>query len=235
MVCARKHVLCAARATIPAWLALASACIPTVAHGPRVAPGFAGGMSLSTNRSSTYEGATSPFVVGPFGINVGYGWAHGDSGAALRLGAAMLPIPPRFDPDIYVQVPRRALLGLDGGIGVAATTILSASVLTYAQLGSIHNATGLYVTGGYLHQSIPTDTIATPVRLRDDAWLATLAYQLPRGQHVSHYFITGIVGQRFPRRCSDAFYDCSTLRRPWSVMVGTTMELQANRLPQRRR
>ena len=149
-------------------------------------------------------------------MNVAYGWADGDDGAALRLGTAIMLIPARFDPDVYVQVPRRALLGLDGGVGVAATTLLGPSVLPYAQLGSIHDATGFYVTGGYLHQSIASDSTATRLVLRDDGWLATLAYQHAHGTRVSHYFVTGVFGRPFAHRCADAIYDCSALKRPWS-------------------
>ncbi|HVX39025.1 MAG TPA: hypothetical protein VHB25_05560 [Gemmatimonadaceae bacterium] len=211
------------------------ACVPTIAHGPVVEPGASTGASLSLPYVSDNSGYLhQPFAVGPFGLNAAYAWRDSESGPALRVGAAWNVFPPRFEPDVYVELPRAIADGMDAGLGIAGGTILSPAALPYAQLGRIRRGSGPYVTAGYLHE-IGRDSLPSRAdSYHDNGWLATLAYQQASGAVVRHYFVTGVLGQRVAHDCSMSGTAPQTVcadSRPWGVFAGVTLERMRHRGP----
>ncbi|HMI54670.1 MAG TPA: hypothetical protein VK494_00640, partial [Gemmatimonadaceae bacterium] len=92
-------------------------------HAPNVERGFTGGLTASYTAGPEYENGDAgrtKFAYGPLGFNVGYGWSSDHvQGLGFRVGAYMpVPLVVAIQPDAYFQFPKRALLGLDGGVGV---------------------------------------------------------------------------------------------------------------------
>ena len=211
-------------------LQVVTACVPTVAHGPRVEPGFsAGGSGALPLYGPRYGDALSPYAIGPLGADFGYGWRGDDDSPALRVGTEFMIA--RLDPDVYVQLPRSALLGMDGGLGVAATVALPPkSWMPYAQLGVTEaDGSGFYTTQGLLRQGSTSGTGRTV--LHDDGCVSTLGYQAARDGPIVRLFVTGVFGRRFGAECGNGGIDCRGLTRPWTVFVGASYELVAKRWP----
>jgi len=205
----------------------AAACVPAVAHGPRVEPGFSFGASASVLARAKHQTSyANPFVLGPLGLDLGYGWSGTETTPGVRLGAEMLfPLLP-FDPDVYVQLPSKMLLGAQGGIGIAATEFPIAGLMPYAQYGVVgSNRTGFYATQGYLHQGRAERIGFSLPAAHDDAWVSTVAYQWERGLPVWRVFATGVFGRRFSDNCGDVGVSCRSLPRPWSLMLGGAFEI----------
>src|SRR5215831_7149387 len=132
MCCAFEFRSCVARggsgrtrrtnvAALAVALTCVTGCVPSVTHGPRVEPGPSAEFSLGLNSPGRRadEGGWPPFLFSPASTNLAYGVRDDSLDLGLRLAggvSAML----QLEADAYAQLPRRILLGLDGGVGVAA-------------------------------------------------------------------------------------------------------------------
>lgn len=215
-------------------LGTTTACVPAVVHGPRVDPGPSVGISAAVTTSPPRD-YSNPYSLGPFGVDVGYGLSGDGWSPALRVGAQLNLLPPRFDPDAYVQLPSKMLLGMDGGIGIVGATIGEpTSRMPYAQLGAVGaDRAGFYVMQGYLRED-PERHPATAL-IGDDAWVTTIAYQRARDPVVWRLFATGVFGRPLGAVCSGGLGDCRRFRRPQAFFLGGAWELQTRRLPRRDR
>ena len=203
-----------------------SGCVPAVTHAPRIEPGLSLGTSLSVAFVPQYENSHTPFGVGPDGVDIGAGFTTGTGGAGILFSGELGLV--RFDPDVYVQVPRRYLFDLDGGLGFAATfSSPPHGQMPYVQLGKLGSeGDGPYVMLGYLRQS---DLGESHYVLRANGWTATLAYQ----GHDTHgrldtrfrwrAFVTGILGRPFRPGCG-LDPDCTLAPKPWAVLVGWSFD-----------
>jgi hypothetical protein len=207
----------------PLALAALTGCLPfpAVAHGPRVQPGSAVGMSFSVPVADHPRPSKAPYLFGPLGVDYAYGWVGDANVPALQLGGEINLLPPRLDPDLYAQLPRRWLLGLDGGVGLAATTTFDGGAwMPYAQLGDLdRNGSGFYVTAGYIWPGgkPSTDMWMVP----GQAVLSTLGYQRQLGTNVWRWFVTGMVRRPNPAYCPVEGTACG---RSWGVTIGTSLQ-----------
>jgi hypothetical protein len=204
------------------------ACMPAVTHAPRIEPGLAMGLTASYTAGPEYENGDdgpSRFAYGPVGVNFGYGWTSARiEGLGASIGAHVpVPLIALIQPDVYVQFPKRALLGLDGGVGLTSVRI-DRSVTPYAQLGILRsNSTGAYATYGLLRARNDPDR-NHPV-LREEGRIAGLAFQWRQGKNTSRIFATGQFGRRF-WRCSISSSDACRSEKRWAVATGTAVELR---------
>lgn len=125
-----------------------------------------------------------------------------------------------------MQFPRRALLGLDGGVGIVALgpSPVSTAPMPYAELGFIRSGNGPYVVAGYVHQSLDTNAVEGPDVLHDDGWEATIAYQFSDGTHAMRPFATAVLGHRYAIHCYGKGSDCSSFPRPRALFLGISLE-----------
>lgn len=219
------------------WLgmvAVATACVPAVAHGPRVRPGFSGGVSASLTTGKKYpDGDSEPkyFLYGPVGVNVGYGWAPVTTGLpALRLGVHVpVPVLALVQPDIYVQAPRSLSREFDFGIGVSWWAIERGRVaMPYVQFGRIgENGSGWYTTQGYFRNTKDTQAQSRPV-LSANAWVPGIAYQFEHGGSTTHVFVAAILGTQFMRCNVYTNTICGRERRS-GAFAGITLERHQRR------
>jgi hypothetical protein len=218
--------------------ALLSACVPVIAHGPRVEPGPSIGLSASLTAGPRYRNGddyTIPFLTGPLGANAGIGWRSAHEGwPALRVG---LHVPAMFiltQGDVYVQAPRRMVGGLDAGVGLSAMFVEQGGAgMPYLQVGRLDvNGSGWYTPQGYYLNRYGGEP-GVRVVLREEAWVPTLAYVHAGTRTNKHAFVTVALGRRL-ERC--AIYDEGVCRRlgRWSVAAGFTLERRRER-PERRR
>lgn len=204
------------------------ACMPAVMHGPRIEPGPAMAMTVSYTAGPEYENGDdgpSRFAYGPVGVNIGYGWTSARvEGLGVGIGAHVpVPLIPLIQPDVYVQLPKRALLGLDGGVGFTSVRV-DRSLIPYAQLGILAaNNTGVYVTYGLFRERNDPDR-NHPV-LREEGRIAGLAFQWGQGKTISRIFATGQFGRRF-WRCSISTDDACRSEKRWAVATGTALEIR---------
>lgn len=202
--------------------------MPAVMHSPRIQPGPAIGLTASYTAGPEYENGDdgpSRFAYGPVGVNFGYGWTSTRiDGLGASIGAHVpVPLIPLIQPDIYVQLPKRAVLGFDGGVGLTSVRI-DRSVIPYAQLGILAgNSTGVYATYGLLRARNDPDR-NHPV-LREEGQTAGLVFQWTQGKTTSRVFATGQFGRRF-WRCSISSDDACRSEKRWAVATGTALELR---------
>lgn len=135
-------------------LLFGQACIPAVMHGPRIDRGFTTGLAASYTagpRKTRYDNGGMAYAYGPVGVNAGYGWtSESTDGLGVLLGLHVpVPLVVAAQPDVYVQLPKRAVLGLDAGVGVILVPI-NETMMPYAQLGALRaNGSGVYATYGF--------------------------------------------------------------------------------------
>jgi hypothetical protein len=210
------------------WLVLAGqACMPAVMHAPRIEPGPAIGLAASYTAGPQYENGDDPsrFAYGPFGVNVGYGWTSDRTeGLGANIGAYVpVPLVALIQPDVYVQLPKSALRGLDGGLGLTSVRI-GRSVVPYAQLGILSpSGTGVYATYGLLRAR--NDPDRNHLVLREEGQFAGFTFQWSQGKTTSRIFATGQFGRRF-WRCSFSSNDACRSEKRWAVATGTAVELR---------
>ena len=132
----------------------------------------------------------------------------------------------QLQADIYAQLPRRALLGLDGGVGVAAITPSPARTLPmpYAELGWIRSGSGPYVAAGYVHELVDTSKVEGPEVRHADGWVATLAYQFSHREGRIRPFATAVIGRKYELHCFGAGSDCSGFAPPRAFFAGLSIE-----------
>ena len=219
---------------VAALLMFTGACVPAVAHGPRIEPGWSVGASASYTDGPSYDDYTDGpdrFLYGPIGANVGYAWSSGQPDrAAYRLGLHVpVPLFMIAQPDVYVQLPRTMVGGLDAGVGVSGWLIDPLNVhMPYVQLGRISDAgTGWYTTQGWFRNDQNRDIQERHVR-ESQAWVPTIAYQWGHPRHTLHAFATGVFGTRALRCMGTSGAVCEHATR-WSAAAGVTVELHRRR------
>lgn len=206
----------------------AQGCMPALIHAPRIEPGPTIGVTASYTAGPEYEngdGGPSRFAYGPVGVNFGYGWTSTRiEGLGASIGAHVpIPLVALVQPDVYVQLPKRALFGLDGGVGLTSARI-DRSVIPYAKLGILAaNSTGAYGTYGLIRARNDPDR-NHPV-LREEGRIGSLALQWRRGKVTSRIFATGQFGRRF-WRCSISSNDACRSEKRWAIAAGTALELR---------
>jgi len=132
-----------------------------------------------------------------------------------------------FEADAYIQLPRRLLLGLDGGVGVSALWPSPAGTVPtpYAELGRVRSDRGPYAIVAYIHQTVDTNRVFGPGAIRrDDGLATTLAYQFSDGVIRARPFATLVFGHRFIKECMGKFSDCSSLATPRALFAGLSLE-----------
>jgi hypothetical protein len=156
-------------------------------------------------------------------MNVGYGWTSDDGeGLGARLGLHVpVPLVVAAQPDFYVQLPRRALLGLDGGVGIAGVPAMTI-VMPYAQLGALDaGGSGFYATYGFMTGPDPSNlNYDGPGRGAD---VPGIAFQTVNGRTTTSAFVMAIIAR--DRRCPEGFSDC-VKRDNWSVASGMSIEFR---------
>ncbi len=177
------------------------ACMPAVLHGPRVEPGLSYGIAASHTAGPTYPNGDLPskFAYGPVGVNLGYGWiSRSDDGLGLRLGLHLpVPLVIGAQADTYLQLPKRALFGLDGGVGFVLSPVMS-EVMPYGQIGVLGaSGSGVYATYGIVGRFGEPESVIR----RDRANLAGVALQKVNGKTTTRVFAFLQYGRRV-FRCS---------------------------------
>jgi hypothetical protein len=214
-------------------LVLVTGCVPVIAHGPRVQAGPSFGASASLTAGPVYPNGDDPtkFLYGPFGLNAGYGWASDSTdGAAVRVGLHVpVPFVIAAQPDVYFQVPRRLVGGMDAGLGLSTSFYDIEHVgMPYVQLGHINdNGSGWYTTQGY-YTTQGFDTDRRPGSVVDRAWVSTVAYQLGAEYTTTHLFVTGAFG-RESNSCAGFSPEVCRSDGRWSVMTGLTLDVHRQR------
>lgn len=120
----------------------------------------------------------------------------------------------------YAQLPRRALLGLDGGVGVALIPVAEIT-MPYGQLGVLRaDGSGLFATYGFLIGPDPSNV--NPAGRDAGADVPGIAFQSVNGRTTTRFFVTAAIARE--RECPEGT-DCS---RPddWSVATGVALEFR---------
>ena len=209
-------------------------CVPAVAHSPRVWPGPSVGVSLSATAGPKYDSGDdgrNVFLLGPVGLNAGYGWSSERSDRpGFRVGVHVpMPIVALVQPDLYIQAPRQFVGGLDVGVGVSAVAAEMGRVaMPYLQVGSIGpRGSGWYTTQGFYSNTRNVSQAARPV-LRSDAWVPSVAYASGGRRHTKHFFATAVVGQQLSR-CDASSNEVCDRERRWAANVGVSVEWHRSR------
>lgn len=205
----------------------AAACFPIATHSPRVEPGLSleATYILPASRSRRPPIGLSPFAVPPEAIQLVGSLRDSATDFGFRFATGLSIF--QLDVDAYVQLPRWALLGLDGGVGATALapSFGSDAPMPYAELGFVRSHRGPYVVAGYIHQSIDTLTAPMSWQLpRVDAWEATFAYQFGSDKGGFRPFVTTVIGHKYALRCEGKGSDCSTYPRARALFVGVDVE-----------
>lgn len=212
-------------------LLFGQACIPAVMHGPRIDDGFTTGLAASYTagpRATRGDMGGMAYAYGPVGVNAGYGFtSESTEGLGVLLGVHVpVPLVVASQLDVYMQLPKRALGGLDGGVGVILTPMFQAT-MPYAQLGVLRaNGSGLYATYGFLTGQDNASNRGNSGR-RTGADVPGIGFQNVNGRTTSRFFVTAAIARE---RCADGTADC---QRPddWSVASGVAVEFH----PRKRR
>lgn len=209
-------------------------CVPAVAHSPRVWPGPSVGVSLSGTAGPKYESGDdgrNVFLLGPVGLNAGYGWRpEGSDRPGFRVGVHVpVPFVALAQPDLYIQAPPRVVGGLDVGVGVSAVAAEMGRVaMPYVQVGSIgQDGSGWYTTQGFYSNTRNVTQAGRPV-LRSDAWVPSIAYAAGGRRHTTHVFATGVVGQQLSRCDASSNEVCERASR-WAAIAGVSVEWHRRR------
>ncbi len=202
------------------------ACVPTVAHGPEVEAGLSPSLTIAPPLSiRRYDQGSSPFVISPALVNISYGWRWTEDAPAVQVNAGVSMIF-QVQPDIYLQLPRPMLLGLQGGVGVTALApAFGTSPMPYAELGRIAYGNGPYLIAGYVHQPVSATSVEDPVVLHADGLSITAAYQFLTRRASNRVFLTALLGHRFASDCAGSGVSCTGLPRARAIFVGLTREL----------
>jgi hypothetical protein len=228
MITSRRQRLAALPGTL--LLVVANGCIPAVMHAPRIDPGLTHGYVASYTagpRKTRGDMGGIAYAYGPVGVNFGYGWkSEKTEGLGMRLGLHVpVPFVVAAQPDLYVQLPTRLLMGLDGGVGVTLVPI-NETAMPYAQLGALSDdGSGFFATYGFLIGPDPSS--ANPSGPHPGADVPGIAYQAVNGRTTTRFFVTAAIARE--RRCA-AGIDCS---RPddWSVATGVALEFRHRERP----
>jgi hypothetical protein len=200
--------------------------MPAVMHSPRIDGGLSTGLAASYTagpRRTRGDMGGMPYAYGPVGLNAGYGWTSDRSeGFGARLGIHVpIPLVVAAQPDFYVQLPRRAVLGLDAGVGTAWVPA-AAIVMPYAQLGALGaSGSGFYATYGFLIGPDASDVYYSG--LGSGADVPGIAFQKVNGRTTTHVFVMAIIAR--DRQCPDGISDC-VRRDNWAVASGMAMEFR---------
>jgi len=147
---------------------------------------------------------------------------------ALRVGDEFMVPGVSLEPDVYVQLPKLWSRSLDAGVGATALLSLGlpGSQLVYFQAGAKGDSgRGFFITQGLVRED-PDRQATVSDHLRDDGWLASIAYQWRRRRIDWQVFLAGVRGRPFRQDCSNnPFFDCRELRRPYAAFVGVTIEV----------
>ena len=187
----------ACRTGIAAAPLVAAACVPHVAHGPRVEPGTRFFIDTGIIHTRELQDESFSFIPSLY-AGAAHGWLFADSASAFSLGFQLplylLPVVLSASGgdtflatsylDLYVQ-PRRSVAGrADFGIGALASTGL---LMPYIQFGS--GADGGFST---------TQAIATTHGPLAGAlyWLPSIArrHESRDGRRVVHFYLNGGIG-----------------------------------------
>jgi hypothetical protein len=162
------------------------------------------------------------YAYGPVGVNLGYGWTSEDSGGfGSRIGIHVpVPLVVAAQTDFYVQLPRRAVLGLDGGVGMAWIPALTA-VTPYAQLGALDaSGSGFYATYGFM---VAPDRSNSDSNYGGGVDVPGIAFQRVSGRTTTRAFVMAMIARN--RQCPDGVGDCER-RDNWAFASGMAIELR---------
>jgi hypothetical protein len=204
--------------------------MPAIMHSPRVDGGLSTGMAASLTagpRRTRYDMGGAAYAYGPVGLNLGYGWTSDHSegfseGFGARIGLHVpVPFVVAAQTDFYVQLPRRAVLGLDAGVGMAWVPVMT-TVLPYAQLGALDaSGSGFYATYGFMIGPDPSNVnYSEPGKGAD---VPGIAFQKVNGRTTTSAFLMAIIAR--DRQCPDGFSDC-VRRDNWAVASGMAIEFR---------
>jgi hypothetical protein len=221
------HSSTARRSSLGALAAIAAqACIPAVMHSPRIDGGLTTGVAASLTagpRRTRGDMGGIAYAYGPVGVNLGYGWTSDESGGfGSRLGIHVpVPFVVAAQTDFYVQLPRRAVLGLDAGVGMAWVPVMT-TVMPYAQLGALDaSGSGFYATYGFMIGPDPSNVNYDGPGGGAD--VPGIAFQRVNGRTTTSAFVVAIIAR--DRQCPDGFSDC-VRRDNWSVASGMAVEFR---------
>lgn len=194
-------------------------------HSPRIDGGLTTGAAASLTagpRRTRGDMGGIAYAYGPVGLNLGYGWTSDRiEGFGARLGIHVPVLVVAAQPDFYVQLPRRAVLGLDAGVGITGVPAME-TVLPYAQLGALDaSGSGFYATYGFMIGPDPSNVNYSG---RDrGADVPGIAFQKVNGRTTTRAFVMAIIAR--DRQCPEGFSDCD---RPynWSVATGMAIEFR---------
>lgn len=185
---------------------LCAGCMPAIAHGPRVEPGFSGGLIGARSFGPEYiygDMGDLPALVPPLGLILAYGWAPAPPHGVAAQATLVLPL----QADVYVQFPEAYLDPLQAGFGA---TVAIANFTPYLQLGRIDDGgSGIYTT-----QALVLEVDEPPM------WLGSLAYQLRKQHATVHLFGTGGIDVR---PCGENFR-CRSAERRTLLVAGVALQ-----------
>lgn len=201
-------------------------CMPAVLHGPRIDGGFTTGYAASYTagpRTTRGDMGGVAYAYGPVGVNFGYGWtSESTEGLGVRLGLHVpVPMVVAAQPDVYVQLPKRAVLGLDGGVGITLIPIVE-TMMPYAQLGILRSGgSGFYATYGHLVGPDPSNVNYSGRGAGAD--VPGIAFQAVNGRTATRLFVMAAIART--RSCPEGVTSC---RRSddWSVASGVALEFR---------
>ena len=199
-------------------------------HGPRIEGGLTTGVAVSYTagpKRTRGDWGDIAYAYGPVGLNAGYGWtSERIEGLGVRLGVNVPLLVPLTQPDLYVQLPRRALLGMDGGVGVTSIPGIGV-VMPYAQLGALSaGGSGIYATYGFIAGSDASGEVFSGER--SAAAVPGIAFQKVNGRTTTHAFAIAIFAR--DRRCPDGVTNCER-RDNWAVATGMAVEIRRRKRP----
>ena len=199
--------------------------MPAVMHSPRVDGGLTTGVAASLTagpRRTRGDMGGAAYAYGPVGLNLGYGWTSDDSeGFGARLGIHVPVLVVAAQPDFYVQLPRRAVLGLDAGVGMTGVPAME-TVMPYAQLGALDaSGSGFYATYGFMIGPDPSNVNYSGRGSGAD--VPGITFQRVDGRATTSAFVMAIIAR--DRRCPDGFSGC-VRRDNWAVASGMAVELR---------
>jgi hypothetical protein len=203
--------------------------MPAVMHSPRIDGGLTTGVAASLTagpRRTRGDMGGAPYAYGPVGLNLGYGWTSDRSeGFGARLGIHVpVPLVVAAQPDFYVQLPRRAVLGLDAGVGMTGIPA-NTTAMPYAQLGALDaGGSGFYATYGFIFGPDPSDVNYSGHGKGAD--VPGIAFQRVNGRTTTSAFVMAIIAR--DRRCPDGFSGC-VRRDNLAVASGMAVEFRRSK------